>query len=153
MLGNGADAAGSISEPDHPDEIRLPGQLGETTCEDPLQPIPSSSDCSAESGNQRPVSSASCSRCLKREHELRACSYKAETMYLHCCERWERHSEVCRGQVVTRSSMGSRVCPRCLQMGHRVRECSAEAVTPYLPCCKQWKLHHPGCMGTLDLQK
>jgi hypothetical protein len=153
MSGDGADAAGLVSELDHPGGIRSPGQLGETTCEDTLQSIPFSSERSVESRSQGPFFSASCPRCLKRGHELRACPYKAETMYLHCCERWGRHSEVCRGQVVTRSSIELRVCPRCLQMGHRVRECSAEAVTPYVSCCKQWKLHHPGCMGTLNLQK
>jgi hypothetical protein len=154
MSGNGADVVESMSELDHPGETRSLGQLWETTCEDPLQPIPSSSDRSAESGSpEGPFSSASCPPCLKRGHELRACPYKAEMMYLHCCERWGRHSEVCWGQVTIRSSMGSRVCPRCLQMGHRVRECSEEAVTPYLSCCKQWKLHHPGCVGILGLQK
>jgi hypothetical protein len=42
LSGRGADAAGSVSELDHSGEIRSPGQLKETTCEDPLQPIPSS---------------------------------------------------------------------------------------------------------------
>lgn len=153
MSGSGADAAELVSELDHPGETRSLRQFREITCENRLQPIPSSSDRSAESRSQGSFFLVSCPRCLKRGHELRACPYKAETTYLHCCERWGRHSEVCRGQVATRSSVGSRVCSRCLQMGHRVRECSAEAVTPYLSCCKQWKLHHHGCMGTLDLQK
>jgi hypothetical protein len=153
MSGSGADAAELVSELDHPGGARSLRQFRETTCENCLQPIPSSSDCSAESRSQGSFFLVSCPRYLKREHELRACPYKAETIVLHCCERWGRHSEVCRGQVDTRSSVGSRVCPRCLQMRHRVRECSAEAVTPYLSCCKQWKLYHPGCMGTLDLQK
>jgi hypothetical protein len=87
MPGDGADAAGSVSELDYPGETRSHGQLGETTCEDTLQSIPFSSERSVKSRSQSPFSSASCSRCLKREYELRACPYKAETMYLHCCER------------------------------------------------------------------
>jgi hypothetical protein len=153
LSGSGANAAGSVSELDYPRETQSLRQFKETTCENPLQPIPSSFDRSAESGSQGSFSFASCPWCLKRRHELHACLCKAETMCLHCCERWGRHSEVCRGQVATRSSMGSRVCPRCLQVGHRVRECSAEPVTPYLSCCKQWKLHRPGCVDTLNLQK
>jgi hypothetical protein len=51
MSGNGANAAGLVSELAHPGETRSLGQLGKTTCEDPLQPIPSSSDRSAKSGS------------------------------------------------------------------------------------------------------
>jgi hypothetical protein len=148
-----ADAAEPVSELDHPGKIRSSEQSGKTTCTVSLQSPLSDFDRSTGSGNQSSSLSVPCPRCLKGGHELRACPYRAETIYHLCCERWGTHSNVCRRQMVTRSSLELVTCPRCLQIGHKVRECPAEAVTQYLSCCKQWKLHRPGCARTLDLKK
>jgi predicted nucleic acid-binding Zn-ribbon protein len=149
----GAGAAGPVSGLDYPGKTRSHGQSGETTDTVSLQSSFSALDRLTESRSQNASFLVSCPRCLKRGHELRACPYKAETTYLFCCERWGKHSDVCRRQMVTRPSLESTTCPRCLQLGHRVRECPAEAVTQYLSCCKQWKLHRPGCVRALDVKK
>jgi hypothetical protein len=108
----GAGAAEPVSGLDHPGKTRSRGQSGETTCTVSLQsPIPAF-DRSTDSRNQSPTLLACCPRCLTSGHELRACSCKAKTTYLLCCERWGKHSNVCRRQMVTRSSLESTTCPR-----------------------------------------
>jgi hypothetical protein len=149
----GGDAAEQVSEPDHPGKTRSHGQSREVTCTSSLQSLLSGFDRSTDSRNQSPSFLVSCPWCLKRGHELCACPYKAKTTYLLCCERWEKHSEVCQRQTLTRSSRKLVTCPRCLQIGYRVCECPAKAVTQYLSCCKRWKLYRPGCVCTLGLEK
>jgi hypothetical protein len=146
VLGEGSGAAELVSELDHSGKIQTHGQSGEATGMDSLQ--------STFSGFGRPIinrnQSPSCPRCLRSEHEFRACPYRAETIYHLCCERWETHSSACGRQTVTRPFLELTTCPRCLQLGHRVRECPAEAVTQYLTSCKQWRSHNSGCVGTLE---
>jgi hypothetical protein len=149
----GAGAAEPMSGLDYPGKTRSREQSGETTFTVSLQSPLSAFDRSTDIRNQSPSLLASCPWCSNSGHELRACSYKAETTYLLCSERWGKHSTVCRRQLVTRSSLELMTCPRCLQLGHRVRECPAEAVTQYMSCCKQWKLHRSGCVRTFDLKK
>jgi hypothetical protein len=79
----GADAAEQVSELDHQGKTRSHGQCRETICTVTLQSSPSGFNQSTNSRNQSPF----CSRCLKGEHELRACPYSAEPSYLLCCER------------------------------------------------------------------